>query len=85
MLKKKSDDPNKLGPDGELPMASARPTLSTILKRLVRETAAIGFTIAGGVVVIFTLSGATRKVAMIALGTAFLLHVLHVVMTTRAE
>ena len=85
MLKKKSDDPNLLGPDGELLMANTRAPLSKILKRLVRETAAIGFTIAGGVVVIFTLSGATRKVAVIALGTAFLLHVAHVVMTTRSE
>ena len=85
MLKKKSDDPNNLGRDGELLMQSTRPSLSKVLKRLVRETAAIGFTIAGGVVVIFTLSGATRKVAMIALGTAFLLHVLHVVMTTKAD
>ena len=85
MLKKRSDDPNDLGRDGDIVMQSTRPSLSKVLKRLVRETAAIGFTIAGGVVVIFTLSGATRKVAMIALGTAFLLHVLHVVMTTKAD
>jgi len=86
MLKKKSlDDPKKLGlAEGTIIMGTRAP-LSKILKRLVRETAAIGFTIAGGVVVIFTLSGATRKVAVIALGTAFLLHVAHVVMTTRSE
>ena len=85
MLKKKSDGPDGSGPkEGEL-MTKTRPSTSKILKRLVRETAAIGFTIAGGVVVIFTLSGATRKVAMIALGTAFILHVLHVVLTTRPD
>jgi hypothetical protein len=85
MMKKRSDQPNRLNLDGEEDMADTRAPLSKIFKRLVRETAAIGFTIAGGVVVIFTLSGDTRKVAMIALGTAFVLHVAHVVMTTSSE
>jgi len=86
MLKKKSlIDPKLLGLTEGATFMATRAPVKKILTRLVRETAAIGFTIAGGVVVIFTLSGATRKVAMIALGTAFLLHVLHVVMTTKPE
>jgi hypothetical protein len=87
MLKKKKtlDDPDKLGLTEGTVIMSTRAPLSKILKRLVKETASIAFTIAGGVVVIFTLSGATRKVAMIALGTAFVLHVLHVIFTTKAD
>jgi hypothetical protein len=87
MLKKKKtlDDPDKLGLTEGTVIMSTRAPLSKILKRLVKETASIAFTIAGGVVVIFTLSGATRKVAMIALGTAFILHVLHVIFTTKAD
>ena len=88
LLKKKKkslDDPDKLGLTEGTVIMSTRAPLSKILKRLVKETAAIAFTIAGGVVVIFTLSGATRKVAMIALGTAFVLHVLHVIFTTKPD
>ena len=50
-----------------------------ILKEIGKETAALAFTIAGGVTVIFTLSGQTRKVALISLSTALIVHVIYVV------
>ena len=51
-----------------------------LVKKFVNETAALSFTLAGSVVVFITLSGDTRKTAMIATGVALAVHYIHVLL-----
>jgi hypothetical protein len=48
-----------------------------MLKKLINITASLSFTIAGMVVVLVTLSGETRKIALIASAAALLVHYTH--------
>lgn len=48
------------------------------IKKFADETAALAFTLAGSTVVFVTLSGSTRKIAMIATGVALLVHYIRV-------
>ena len=50
---------------------------SQVLKNIVRSVSGVSFPIAGSVVVIYTLSGETRKVAVIATLFAVLGHIVH--------
>lgn len=45
-----------------------------MFKKFIDTTAALSFTLAGSVVVFVTLSGQTRKMAMIATGVALFVH-----------
>ena len=65
-------------------MASKSSGFRRVCGVLARETAAISFTLAGSVVVLATLSGPTKKIAFIAMGTALLLHIIHVIVKDRA-
>ncbi len=47
------------------------------IKKFAKETAGLSFTLAGSVVVFITLSGDTRKIAMIATGVALAVHYTH--------
>jgi hypothetical protein len=47
------------------------------IKKFSKETAGLSFTLAGSVVVFITLSGDTRKIAMIATGVALAVHYIH--------
>jgi hypothetical protein len=47
------------------------------IKKFAKETAALSFTLAGSVVVFITLSGDTRKIAIIATGVALAVHYTH--------
>jgi len=49
-------------------------TPQRILSLIVKEISALSFTLAGSVIVLFTLSGQTRKIALIATGVAIILH-----------
>jgi len=51
-----------------------------LVRKFVNETAALSFTLAGSVVVFITLSGDTRKTAMIATGVALAVHYIHVLL-----
>ncbi len=51
-----------------------------LVRKFVNETAALAFTLAGSVVVFITLSGDTRKTAMIATGVALAVHYVHVLL-----
>jgi len=51
-----------------------------LIRKFVNETAALSFTLAGSVVVFITLSGDTRKTAMIATGVALAVHYIHVLL-----
>jgi len=51
-----------------------------LVRKFVNETAALSFTLAGSVVVFITLSGETRKTAMIATGVALAVHYIHVLL-----
>ncbi|MEI8240562.1 MAG: hypothetical protein WCI22_14200 [Actinomycetota bacterium] len=48
-----------------------------VLKSIVRSVSGVSFPIAGSVVVIYTLSGDTRKVAVIATSFAIVGHIVH--------
>lgn len=48
------------------------------IKKFADETAALAFTLAGSTIVFVTLSGSTRKIAMIATGVALLVHYIRV-------
>lgn len=49
-------------------------TPQRILSLIAKEISALSFTLAGSVIVLFTLSGQTRKIALIATGIAIILH-----------
>jgi hypothetical protein len=51
-----------------------------LVRKFVNETAALSFTLAGSVVVFITLSGDTRKTAMIATGVALAVHYIHILL-----
>ncbi|CAB4897474.1 unannotated protein [freshwater metagenome] len=48
-----------------------------VLKNIVRSVSGVSFPIAGSVVVMYTLSGETRKVAVIATSFAIIGHIVH--------
>jgi hypothetical protein len=48
------------------------------IKKFADETAALAFTLAGSTIVFVTLSGQTRKIAIIATGVALLVHYIRV-------
>jgi hypothetical protein len=54
-------------------------------KKFANETAALSFTLAGSVVVFITLSGDTRRMAMIATGVALFVHYVHVMLKNDME
>lgn len=49
-------------------------------KKFARETSALSFTIASSVIVFVTLSGDTRKIAIIATIAALVVHYIHVML-----
>jgi len=55
-------------------MKMTKMTPQRILSLIVKEISALSFTLAGSVIVLFTLSGQTRKIALIATGVAIILH-----------
>jgi hypothetical protein len=57
----------------------------TIFNRLVTEISKLSFTLAGSTIVLFTLSGQTRKIAMIATGVAIFLHFANIFSEMRKE
>jgi hypothetical protein len=57
----------------------------TIFKLVATEISKLSFTLAGSTIVLFTLSGQTRKVAMIATGVALFLHFANVFSDLRKE
>jgi hypothetical protein len=57
----------------------SEPRVSRIIKTIARELSSMAFTLAGSVIVVATLSGQTRKIAMIATGSALVLHLIHIV------
>jgi hypothetical protein len=57
----------------------------TIFNRLVTEISKLSFTLAGSTIVLFTLSGQTRKIAMIATGVAISLHFANIFSEMRKE
>jgi hypothetical protein len=57
----------------------------TIFKLVATEISKLSFTLAGSTIVLFTLSGQTRKVAMIATGVALFLHFANVFSDLRNE
>ena len=52
----------------------AKMTPQRIISLIIKEISALSFTLAGSVIVLFTLSGQTRKIALIATGVAIFLH-----------
>jgi hypothetical protein len=57
----------------------------TIFNKLATEISKLSFTLAGSTIVLFTLSGQTRKVAMVATGIAIFLHFTNVFSEMRKE
>jgi hypothetical protein len=57
----------------------------TIFNKLATEISKLSFTLAGSTIVLFTLSGQTRKVAMVATGIAIVLHFTNVFSEMRKE
>jgi hypothetical protein len=57
----------------------------TIFKLVATEISKLSFTLAGSTIVLFTLSGQTRKIAMIATGAAIFLHFANVFSDLRKE
>ena len=57
----------------------------TIFNRLATEISKLSFTLAGSTIVLFTLSGQTRKIAMIATGVAIFLHFANIFSEMRKE
>jgi hypothetical protein len=56
-----------------------------MLKKLINITASLSFTLAGMVVVLITLSGETRKLALIASVAALLVHYTHEIIRSRND
>jgi hypothetical protein len=57
----------------------------TVFNRLATEISKLSFTLAGSTIVLFTLSGQTRKIAMIATGVAIFLHFANIFSEMRKE
>jgi hypothetical protein len=77
-LNRKSDSQSTIGID------MAHKT-RTIFNRLATEISKLSFTLAGSTIVLFTLSGQTRKIAMIATGVAIFLHFANIFSEMRKE
>ncbi|MEY3619044.1 MAG: hypothetical protein RL726_1742 [Actinomycetota bacterium] len=60
-------------------------TFARILRVVVKEISALSFTLAGSVIVFFTLSGQTRRIALIATAVALVLHFTNVILESRAD
>lgn len=60
-------------------------TFTRILRLVVKEISALSFTLAGSVIVFFTLSGQTRRIALIATAVALVLHFTNVILESRAD
>lgn len=56
-----------------------------MLKKLINITASLSFTIAGMVVVLITLSGDTRRLALISSVAALLVHYTHEIVRSRND
>ena len=77
-LNRKSNSQNTIG------MNMAHKT-RTVFNKLATEISKLSFTLAGSTIVLFTLSGQTRKVAMVATGIAIVLHFTNVFSEMRKE
>ena len=66
-------------------MNMAKTNTRTIFNRLATEISKLSFTLAGSTIVLFTLSGQTRKVAMVATGVAIIIHFTNVFSEMRKE
>ena len=55
------------------------------IKKFAKETAALSFTFAGSAIMFVTLSGDTRRIAIIATGAAVLVHYIHVMFENDSE
>lgn len=60
-------------------------TFVRIIRLVVKEISALSFTLAGSVIVFFTLSGQTRRIALIATVVAMVLHFTNVILEGRAD
>ena len=60
-----------------IPIVSSNKRKSTVSKTIIRSVSGASFPLAGSVVVIYTLSGHTRTVAIIATTIAMVGHVVH--------
>jgi hypothetical protein len=56
---------------------SARTPMGQVIKNMIRSISGVSFPLAGSIVVIYTLSGRTRTVAIIATIVAIVGHVVH--------
>lgn len=64
---------------------STMETFTRNLRLVVKEISALSFTLAGSVIVFFTLSGQTRRIALIATAVAMVLHFTNVILESRAD
>jgi hypothetical protein len=64
---------------------SSMETFARILRVVVKEISALSFTLAGSVIVFFTLSGQTRRIALIATAVALVLHFTNVILESRQD
>jgi len=64
---------------------SSMETFTRILRVVVKEISALSFTLAGSVIVFFTLSGQTRRIALIATAVALVLHFTNVILESRQD
>lgn len=64
---------------------STMETFTRNLRLVVKEISALSFTLAGSVIVFFTLSGQTRRIALIATAVAMVLHFTNAILESRAD
>jgi len=64
-------------------MNMTKMTPQRIISLIVKEISALSFTLAGSVIVLVTLSGQTRKIALIATGAALVLHFTNAIVEMR--
>ena len=64
---------------------SSMESFTRILRVVVKEISALSFTLAGSVIVFFTLSGQTRRIALIATAVAMVLHFTNVILESRED
>ena len=64
---------------------SSMESFTRILRVVVKEISALSFTLAGSVIVFFTLSGQTRRIALIATAVAMVLHFTNVILESRQD
>ena len=64
---------------------SSMESFTRILRVVVKEISALSFTLAGSVIVFFTLSGQTRRIALIATAVALVLHFTNVILESRQD